>query len=404
METNKTKNIILAVVIVVIIGGIWYLQSGKVSPTETTKGAPIALTDIETNQTVEATSTSTVVVAPKISSAQRKAQKAKLYQPAKEIVPGGSFINTDKFALKDLIGKKVILLDFWTYSCINCLRTLPYLNSWYSKYKDQGFVIVGVHTPEFDFEKDLANVTKATVDLGVKYPVVQDNDYGTWKTYLNNYWPHEYLIDIDGYIVHEKIGEGGYDETEKKIQELLAERAEVLGLKAMASVPITAPKQDNIQSQSPETYFGASRNELLVTDRPGIKGDQSFAEPVSVLLNKLYLIGKWNIQSEYAETSSDVGTGQVGSDRIDYRYKAMKVFLVAGAPAGKSIDIEVLLDSKSIDFTKKGKDIFYKSGKSYIKVEGNRLYSIIEDTAMGEHLLELIISNPGLQAYTFTFG
>jgi thiol-disulfide isomerase/thioredoxin len=132
------------------------------------------------------------------------------------------YINThDGFRLSEIVGKKVVLVDFWTYSCINCQRTQPYLNAWYKKYKDAGLEIVGVHTPEFAFEKDRANVVAAVEKFGITYPVVQDNDYQTWGTYGNRYWPRKYLIDIDGYIVYDHIGEGGYEETEEKIQELL---------------------------------------------------------------------------------------------------------------------------------------------------------------------------------------
>src|SRR3989338_2998501 len=142
-------------------------------------------------------------------------EKSKQYQLAKEITTPDGFINTDDkpIILNDLIGKKVILMDFWTYSCINCQRTTPYLNSWYEKYKDAGLEIIGMHTPEFDFEKKYENVEKAVKQFGIKYPVVLDNDRATWQAYKNYYWPHKYLIDIDGFIIYDHIGEGGYAET-----------------------------------------------------------------------------------------------------------------------------------------------------------------------------------------------
>src|SRR3989344_6905350 len=140
--------------------------------------------------------------------------KAKQYVSAKEISTPDGFINTDAISIANLIGKNVILIDFWTYSCINCQRTLPYLNAWYEKYADQGLEIIGIHTPEFDFEKEYANVEKAIEKFGIKYPVVLDNDYSTWQAYKNQYWPRKYLIDIDGFVVYDHIGEGGYDETE----------------------------------------------------------------------------------------------------------------------------------------------------------------------------------------------
>ena len=158
------------------------------------------------------------------------ADKQAGYPPAIEIADPTGFINaSSSFRLANLIGKDVILLDFWTYSCINCIRTIPYLNAWYQRYHDQGLEIVGIHTPEFDFEKDISNVQAAIMKFGIQYPVVLDSNYGTWTAYGNLYWPHEYLIDMAGYIVHDQIGEGNYSETEQEIQKLLAERSAILG-------------------------------------------------------------------------------------------------------------------------------------------------------------------------------
>ena len=159
------------------------------------------------------------------------ADKAAGDQPAVEIADPTGFINTSStFTLSSLIGKKPILLDFWTYSCINCVRTIPYLDAWYQKYAGSGLEIVGIHTPEFDFEKNIANVQNAVTQYGIKYPVVLDSDQGTWNAYNNLYWPNEYLIDMAGYIVHEQVGEGNYSETEAAIQKVLQQRATILGL------------------------------------------------------------------------------------------------------------------------------------------------------------------------------
>src|SRR3989344_3502091 len=151
----------------------------------------------------------------------------KNYPRARDLVSPEGYINTDNITLAELVGKKVILVDFWTYSCINCQRTQPYLNAWYEKYRAAGLEIIGVHTPEFEFEKNYENVKRAVEKAGIKYPVVQDNDYATWQAYGNRYWPRKYLIDIDGYIVYDHIGEGGYEETERKIQELLSMSVEI---------------------------------------------------------------------------------------------------------------------------------------------------------------------------------
>ena len=210
---NQTKNIVRVVVVVAIVVAILYFQSqnqSKPNPNASNVAVSVAKTTTDRSQII--------------------AEKAAEYSRAKELVNPTGFINTPPFKLSDLAGQKVILIDFWTYSCINCIRTIPYLNAWYAKYKDLGLSIVGVHTPEFDFEKDLNNVTKAVQSFGIKYPVVLDSDYGTWDAYSNLYLPNEFLIDIDGFIVHQHTGEGNYDDTEHAIQAALKERAQVLGI------------------------------------------------------------------------------------------------------------------------------------------------------------------------------
>jgi len=133
------------------------------------------------------------------------------------------FINTDEFLIEDYVGEKVILIEFWTYGCINCQRTLPYVVSWYERYKDEGLIVIGIHTPEFKHEADKDNVMQAMEKWGITYPVVLDNDFKTWRAYGNNYWPRIYLVDINGNIVYDHIGEGAYSQTENKIKELLKE-------------------------------------------------------------------------------------------------------------------------------------------------------------------------------------
>src|SRR3990167_6237732 len=173
----------------------------------------------------------------------------------KEITSPSGFVNTGPFNLKDIVGKKVILLDFMTYSCINCQRTFPYLNAWYEKYKDQGLEIVGIHTPEFAFEKNIENVREAMRRFGILYPVVFDNDYATWRAYGNQYWPRKYLIDIHGDIVYDHIGEGAYEETEMKIRELLLERSRLLGERSADAGALAASQMPGTPNaaRSPET-------------------------------------------------------------------------------------------------------------------------------------------------------
>jgi thiol-disulfide isomerase/thioredoxin len=368
---QKNKNIISAVVILAIIAIIAVIEVKK----------PAAVPAIAIN-------------------VMSKTDKAKMYPAAKELIPGGQFFNTENgqpIKLADYVGKKVVLIDFWTYSCINCQRTLPYLKEWYKKYKDDGFVIVGVHSPEFDFEKDPNNVKKAIADAGITYPVMQDNNMATWQAYGNEYWPREYLIDIDGYIVHDHIGEGDYDKTEAAIQAALEERTKVIGDNLKIDTSISVPSADDIEANSPETYFGSARNEYLGNGSQGRQGMQNFTLPdvEKVSTNELYLGGQWNMLPEYAESA--------GAGMIEYQYSAKGAYLVAGGPK-EGMELEVTSDGKPIDQSIKGADIYYRDGKSYVKISDQRLYRIIDASSAQTHTLQFTVPSAGLQAFTFTFG
>ncbi|MBI3627606.1 MAG: redoxin domain-containing protein [Candidatus Sungbacteria bacterium] len=377
-----TKNVVLGIALVLIIGTIWYFETGKIKPASNTRGEILA-----SNLPGSASAVA--------DASLRRAEKAKKYGPAREITPGGGFINGGPFRLKDFIGKKVILLDFWTYSCINCQRTTPYLNAWYAKYKDRGLVIVGVHTPEFDFEKVYDNVVKGTRDLGITYPVVQDNNYATWQTYENQYWPHEYLIDIDGYIVHDHIGEGGYDETERAIQAALKEREQVLGTEDNVSNDITNPADviqlDSAKVQSPETYFGSARNEYLGNGAQGVTGVQQLLLPSPIQPNMLYLDGSWDFKDQYAKSQSS-------NAKMVFRYSAKNVYFVASA--SEPVKITVMEDGEVVS-RDRGSDV---SPDGTVVIQANRLYKLISGSDYGQHTLEIMVNSPGLQAYTLTFG
>jgi thiol-disulfide isomerase/thioredoxin len=326
--------------------------------------------------------------------------------PYTEIAGPTGFVNTDGITLKELIGKKVVIVDFMTYTCINCQRTFPYLNAWYEKYKDDGLEIVGIHTPEFAFEKDIDNVRGAMRGFDIAFPVVLDNNYATWNAYGNRYWPRKYIIDIHGNVVYDHIGEGGYEETEAKIKELLKERAEVLGVSAGdadgTELAADSVSGATIETASPETYFGSARNEYLGNGVSGLSGERSFEEPQTVKPNTLYLIGRWDIESEYAETASSVGSPETGSARIDYLFTAKGAYLVMGS--ANPAEVEVLLDSGPVPESMKGSDVYYRNGRSYVKVQEDRLYRLIDAPSAGKHFLELVIPRAGLKAFAFTFG
>jgi len=366
---NKRNIILLSIVLIIIVGIIYFLESQKVRPTSNSEDSSVTIIE--------------------------KTEKQKTYDVAKEISSPDGFINTDGITINELIGKKVILVDFWTYSCINCQRTTPFLNAWHEKYKDLGLVIIGIHTPEFEFEKEYANVVRAVEKFKIKYPVVLDNDFSTWRAYKNRYWPRKYLIDIDGFIVYDHIGEGAYDKTEQKIQELLEERMTVLSItgeldKDMIKSEVVE-EVDRSKPQSPEIYFGAARNRNFGNGRTNTRGVQSLSEPDDIQSNTFYLIGDWEFTDEYAENKSE-------NAKIIFKYQASKVFFVASSDNGVSIEIK--RNGKTLG-KEAGKDV--NNSNTVIQEDG--LYRLIEDPAgYGAYTLEIIIKEPGLKAFTFTFG
>ncbi len=395
-----------------IIGVITYLEAQKVSPSvaqnlnqekPTQEISDNGVVDLKTDNLLptetkpnQIDKTPEVKPDNKIVSEEIKA-KLKKYKKYIELVRPDGYLNTDKITIGELVGKKVILVDFWTYSCINCQRTLPYLNAWYEKYKDDGLEIIGVHTPEFGFEKIKDNVASAIAKYNIKYPVVQDNNYQTWSAYQNQYWPRKYLVDIDGFIVYDHIGEGGYMDTEDKIRELLEEKKNRLGAKTGLS---EATVSDKIKSQadfskiaSPETYFGSARNNNLGNGIIGKAGTQTLFEPSqsSIVKNLLYLSGDWNFTSEYAENS-------ISGGKIIFKYNSKSVYLVTGSTDG--VEVDVYRDGSLLTGAGAGSDL--KNGGTMIKE--NRLYKLIEDAEYGEHILEIRIKSGKLQAFAFTFG
>ncbi len=317
----------------------------------------------------------------------------------KEIVNPAGFVNAENVNIGELVGKKVILLDFVTYSCINCIRTFPYLKAWHEKYKDQGLEIIGIHTPEFAFEKKKENVEMAMKKYGLTFPIVLDNDYGTWRAYGNNYWPRKYLIDIHGNIIYDHIGEGGYDETERKIQEALKERAEFLGEEMAVDGGMSKPTgTDSVASGvklSPEVYFGSERNEYLENGNKSVNGIQAFIAPKDIRKESLYLVGQWDITPESAKNPDQTG-------KIIFKYSARKVNIVARSDV--PVRMKVLLDGKNIGAAA-GADVV----NGFVTIQADQLYELVDDkSGYGEHTLELQSEKTGVETgvevFTFTFG
>jgi cytochrome c biogenesis protein CcdA/thiol-disulfide isomerase/thioredoxin len=280
----------------------------------------------------------------------------------------------------------VVLVDFWTYSCINCIRTLPYLNAWYSKYARDGFVIIGVHTPEFPFEHSAANVAQAIGQNGIRYAVAQDNDYATWNAYNNNFWPAEYLIDPRGRIRLADFGEGDYAAKERAIRSLLAE-AGPNRLGSPTDVHAEQPSDGNI---TPESYLGAARAERFENGqiRPGVHDFGASAEPPGP--DQLRYGGAWRITSSSA-------TALTGA-RLQLNFGARRVFLVMGSPAGER-GVRLLLDGNPIGQRLAGSDVH----ASRVRVSFQRLYRLVE-LPRAEHHVLTVEPDPGVSAYAFTFG
>lgn len=305
---------------------------------------------------------------------------------AAEIIPGGEWFNTKPLTLKKLHGK-VVLIDFWTYTCINCQRTLPYLKSWYEKYADKGLVIIGVHTPEFEFEKNPQNLNKAIADFGLKYPIVQDNNYDTWNAYSNRYWPAKYFIDKNGKVRFTHFGEGGYDESEQMIQQLLKEAG-----MPVQNISISNPSY-TVSTRSLESYLGYGRIEYLVSPEQ-IVADKpvTFTSPTSLSLNEFAYTGQWTLHEEQAQPSKNAA--------LLYHFDAQQVFLVMRPLHGAATRVRVLLDEKNVDSQTAGEDV----QNSIVTVTSDRLYKLIKLPAEGQHILKLEFLDGNVELYAFTFG
>ncbi len=306
-----------------------------------------------------------------------------------------TWLNSPPLKQSDLRGK-VVLIDFWTYSCINCIRTLPYVTSWQEKYKDKGFTVIGVHTPEFAFEKVPGNVKSAIAQYKITYPVALDNDYGTWNNYNNEYWPAEYLFDARGRLRATHFGEGDYDVSERNIQKLLDEAGKQANV-AVTQLPVSTDFQ-KIGSQ--ETYVGYSRMEYLGSPETVLHDQtQTYTAPASPELNKFYFRGQWRVEGERALPAA-AGAG------ITYRYLAANANLVMGSTDGKPVRVEIKLDGKPVPADARGKDVQVAAdGTTFVIVKEDRLYDLT-DTPMryDQHLLELDFTGTGIASYAFTFG
>ncbi|TAJ26092.1 thioredoxin family protein, partial [Bosea sp. (in: a-proteobacteria)] len=307
-----------------------------------------------------------------------------------------TWINSPPLTPQQLRGK-VVVVDFWTYSCINCLRALPYVRAWAEKYKDQGLVVIGVHTPEFAFEKSEANVRDAVRRLGVDYPVAMDNDFAIWRAFKNQYWPAHYFIDAQGRIRHHHFGEGDYEGSERVIQQLLKEAgaadvaADVVQVQAQGAEAAAAMDQLG----SPETYVGYARAENFRSPG-GLARDAVKTYVASPLdLNDWSLVGRWRVTREHAELAAAGG-------RLSFRFKARDLHLVMGPGSNGALPrFRVLIDGQAPG-ADAGSDI---DAQGVGRIDQQRLYQLIRQSgAVRERTFEIEFLDPGVQVFAFTFG
>lgn len=290
----------------------------------------------------------------------------------------------------------VTLVDFWTYSCINCLRSIPYVRAWHERYARDGLVVIGVHAPEFAFERDVANVQRAIADLGITYPVAIDNDYRVWRAFANRYWPAHYFIDAEGRVRHHHFGEGSYDVSERVIRQLLEEA----GRRPSAQAGPVSTGGVNAQAardtlRSPETYIGYARAANFMSQGGMVRDRQATYLPGhNLALNQWSLAGDWIVRREHAE-----GTGRGG--RIAFRFHARDLHLVLSSLNGMRVRYRIRIDGQAPG-ADAGMDV-NSAGEG--AVTGERLYQLVRQRgAVRERLFEIEFLDPGVRAFAFTFG
>jgi thiol-disulfide isomerase/thioredoxin len=301
------------------------------------------------------------------------------------------WLNSEPLAPEGLRGK-VVLIDFWTYTCINWLRTLAYVRAWAERYKDRGLVVIGVHTPEFPFERDVDNIRQAAAEMSVEYPIAIDSDYDVWRAFANHYWPAVYIADQEGRIRHHHYGEGGYDEQERVIQQLLGIDGDLVSVEPTGF----EVQADWANLESPETYLGYEQGQNFASPG-GVSIDQAvtYAAPENLRLNSWALQGDWTVGSRASVLNESDG-------RIAFRFHARDVHLVMGPrERGESVPFEVLVDGEPPGDAH-GFDVD-EQGKGTLNQQ--RLHQLVrQPVSISDRTFEIVFRAPGAEAYCFTFG
>jgi thiol-disulfide isomerase/thioredoxin len=354
-------------------------------------------------------------VTMKINATQFQYIDKSQLKKAPEFVGISGYINTpnnNPLTLSSLKGK-VVLVYIWTYTCINSIRPMPYIDDWNQKYSNNGLVIVGLHSPEFTFEKNYSNVKAAVQRFGISYPVILDSDHGTWDAYGNQYWPRFYLIDTQGNIRYDHIGEGSYDQIEKAIQSLLAERAALMGAKEISfkTIPTTVIKPGSLyyvdlrQSTTPEIYIGYDTARAPIGNSEGFKPGQTISYSIPSNTNFkphiVYLQGKWKNNPDNTQLQSDTG-------RIVLTYYAKSVNIIAGGKGGGSVfndegveKASAAMSTSKISNKSLGEDL---SPDGSFRIDGQRLYNLAIHDNYAAHSIVIDVKGKGFQFYTITFG
>ena len=397
--------------------------------TEVSKGEAAAETSATPRPNVEAEQPTATPVppaqeSPDTSATQEPAPTSTLQETNNRTVGGevgnrapefegiSNWINSPPLSMEELRGQ-VVLIDFWTYTCVNCIRTFPYLKEWQAKYADKGLVIVGVHAPEFDFEKVTENVVASMNDYSLTYPVAQDNDYGTWRAYSNRFWPAKYLVDQGGTVRYTHFGEGAYIDTEEQIRSLLSEAGADLSDVAISDDP--APRVDprafagdSAVRITREIYGGYGRNAsqqgTYVFHREYYDGpDRTFAysDPGEHQNQFMYLQGPWINGMEnlrHARQTEDY------EDYIALKFVATSVNAVIDPEGGEPFEVQVTIDGRSLLPEEAGADLVVEEGRSFFRVDEARMYEVVALADFSGHELTLSSNSPDFSFFAFTFG
>ena len=308
------------------------------------------------------------------------------------------WVNSKPLTLKSLQGK-VVLLDFWTYSCVNCIRTLDHLRAWHKRYGEKGLVIIGVHTPEFDFEKEKINVERAIKQFKIKYPVVLDTEYKIWTAYTNRWWPRKLLLNKDGEIVYDHIGEGGYAETETEIQKALRD----IGVEDLPEiVPDVSVGGGICYRTTPETYLGFLRGRFGNAQGviPGVEVD--FTDKGNYQDDLVYLHGHWIINKEQLSHTRALASA---NEYLALRYSGFSVNLVGGSlNKNRAAEVQVELDGHPLPEDMAGADIEFKNGKALLRITAPRMYNVVDSDVYHKGTLKLKTASDHLEMHAFTFG